>query len=163
MSHEYLFAHGIISWHWRKSCSCTPYPAIDKTVIQWNSWVPDLHKRCTKFKSPPPSAAYMHQGIGSALVQIMACCLFGAKPLSKPMLGYCQLESRNNPSEILVKIQNFSFIKMHLKSSLARWRPFCPGEMILSRAPGYLQIMNIHITVFYCLSVVPINTNMITI
>ena len=29
---------------------------------------------------------------GSALVQIMACRLFGAKPLSKPMLGYCQLD-----------------------------------------------------------------------
>ena len=42
--------------------------------------------------SPPPSAAYMRLGIGSALVQIMACRLFGAKPLSKPMLGYCQLD-----------------------------------------------------------------------
>ena len=26
------------------------------------------------------------------LVLIMACCLFGIKPLSKPMLGYCQLD-----------------------------------------------------------------------
>ena len=26
------------------------------------------------------------------LVQIMACHLFGAKPLSKPIVGYCQLE-----------------------------------------------------------------------
>ena len=34
------------------------------------------------------SATYMRQWIGSALVQIMACRLFGAKPLSKPMLGY---------------------------------------------------------------------------
>ena len=40
----------------------------------------------------PPSAAYVCQWIGSALVQIMACRLFGAKPLSKPMLGYCQLD-----------------------------------------------------------------------
>ena len=38
-----------------------------------------------------PSAAYMRQLIGSVLVQIMACRLFGAKPLSTPMLGYCQL------------------------------------------------------------------------
>ena len=38
-----------------------------------------------------PNAAYMHAWIGSALVQIMACRLFGAKPLSKPLLGYCQL------------------------------------------------------------------------
>ena len=35
----------------------------------------------------------MRQRIGLPLVQIMACRLFGAKPLSKPMLGYCQLDS----------------------------------------------------------------------
>ena len=43
----------------------------------------------------PPSAAYMRQWIRSALVQIMACRLFAAKPLSKPMLLYGQLD----PSE----------------------------------------------------------------
>ena len=32
------------------------------------------------------------QRIGWALVQIMACRLFGAKPLSKPMLACCQLD-----------------------------------------------------------------------
>ena len=41
----------------------------------------------------PPSTTYMHQWIGSALVQVMACCLFGAKPLPEPMLAYCQLDS----------------------------------------------------------------------
>ena len=41
------------------------------------------------------SVAYMRQSISSALVQIMACSLFGAKPLSMPMLGYCQMD----PSE----------------------------------------------------------------
>ena len=41
--------------------------------------------------SSPPSAAYTRQWIGSALVQIMAGCLFGAKPLSKPMLDCHQL------------------------------------------------------------------------
>ena len=39
--------------------------------------------------SSPPSAAYMRQWTGPALVQIMACRLFGAKPLSEPMLEYC--------------------------------------------------------------------------
>ena len=39
------------------------------------------------------SPAYLRQWIGSALVQIMTCRLFGAKPLSKPMLGYCQLDN----------------------------------------------------------------------
>ena len=38
------------------------------------------------------SAAYISQWIGSTLVQIMACRIFGAKPLSKPMLGYHQLD-----------------------------------------------------------------------
>ena len=48
--------------------------------------------------SSPPSAAYMHQWIGSALVQIMAYHLFGAKPLSKPMLGYFQLDPKEQTS-----------------------------------------------------------------
>ena len=39
-----------------------------------------------------PNAAYMHLWIGWTLVQTMACCLFGAKPLSKHTLGYCQLD-----------------------------------------------------------------------
>ena len=33
-----------------------------------------------------------------------------------------------NLSDIPVKIQNFSFQKMHLKISSAKWRPFCPEE-----------------------------------
>ena len=37
---------------------------------------------------PTPRAAYMGQKTRWALVQIMACRLFGAKPLSKPMIGY---------------------------------------------------------------------------
>ena len=32
-----------------------------------------------------------------------------------------------NFSEILIKMQNFSSTKMHLKMSSAKWRPFCPG------------------------------------
>ena len=43
----------------------------------------------------------------SALVQIMVCCLFGAKPLSKPMLGCCKfVPLGTNFSEVLIKIQN---------------------------------------------------------
>ena len=41
------------------------------------------------FNLSPPSDAYMRQWIGSALVHIMTCRLFGAKPLSKLMLCYC--------------------------------------------------------------------------
>ena len=41
---------------------------------------------------PPPCTAYMHRWSGSALVQIIAWRLDGTKPLSGPMLTYCQLE-----------------------------------------------------------------------
>ena len=34
---------------------------------------------------------------------------------------------RTNFSEILIGIQTFSFRKMHLKVSSAKWRPFCLG------------------------------------
>ena len=34
-----------------------------------------------------------------------------------------------NLSEILIKIRNFSFTKLHLKISSATWRLFCPGEV----------------------------------
>ena len=80
--------------------------------------------QCQCINSSPPSAASLSQWIWSALVQTMAYHLFGARPLIKPILGYCQLD----PKEILIKIQNVSFTKMHLKISSAKWRPFCPGR-----------------------------------
>ena len=44
--------------------------------------------------------------------------------------------------ETLIKIQNFSFTKMHLKISSAKWRPFCPGgdELIYSLADFVLTL-----------------------
>ena len=36
-----------------------------------------------------------------------------------------------NFSEILIKIQNFSFTKMHLKIPPAKWPPFCQGGIEL--------------------------------
>ena len=44
------------------------------------------------FNSSPPSVTYICQWTGSALVQIMACLLIGAKPLSKPVQGYGQVD-----------------------------------------------------------------------
>ena len=40
-----------------------------------------------QFNSSSPSAEYMHQWTGSALVQVMACRQFGTKPLPEPMLA----------------------------------------------------------------------------
>ena len=40
----------------------------------------------------------MRQWIGSVFVQVMACHLFGAKPLPEPMLAYCQLDPQEQTS-----------------------------------------------------------------
>ena len=42
--------------------------------------------------SSPPNAAYMRLWTRSALVQVMACRLFGGKPLPEPMLAHCQFD-----------------------------------------------------------------------
>ena len=37
-----------------------------------------------------------------------------------------------NFSEILIRIETFSFKKMHLKMASAKWRPFCLGLNLLT-------------------------------
>ena len=44
------------------------------------------------WRTTPPSVAYMRRWTGWALFQIMAFRLDGAKPISEPMLSYCQLD-----------------------------------------------------------------------
>ena len=70
----------------------------------------------------------MRQWTGSALVQILACGLFGAKPFPEPMLAYCRLHFWE---QISVKFES-EFYHLHLRKSiwncrLPKWRPFCPG------------------------------------
>ena len=82
----------------------------------------DVIQGTTQINSSPPSAAYMCQWIGSALVQIMACRLFGDKPLSKPVLGFLSKGLLGtNFTEIWIEIQNFysrkCIWKRHLRNS----------------------------------------------
>ena len=76
-----IFRPRINMFRWNAECllwmskTCCPNPCPGGTFL----------------KSSQPSAAYMRQWIGSALIQIMACRLLGAKPLAKPTLGNCQL------------------------------------------------------------------------
>ena len=61
----------------------------------------------------------LRQSDALPLVQIMVCCLVGTKPLSDPMVGYCHSDPwKINCSEILIKIDIFSFKKMHSKCRL---------------------------------------------
>ena len=64
-----------------------------------------------------------------SLVQIMACHLVGAKPLSEPMLELLLIgNSETNFSEIVSEIHTFSFKKMHLKISSTKWLAFRLGH-----------------------------------
>ena len=66
----------------------------------------------------------------------MAWRLFGAKPLSKHYAGLLLIGPLGtNFNEIFIKIQIFSFMKMHLKISSAKWRPFCLSINMLIMAP----------------------------
>ena len=71
----------------------------------------------------PPSAAYMRQWNGSSLVQVMACRLFGAKPLPEPMLPYCLLNSwEQTPVKFKSEFYNFHSRKFIWKSRRPKWR-----------------------------------------
>ena len=59
-----------------------------------------------------------------ALVQIMACRLSGAKPSSKPVLGYCQLEPwEQTPVKCLSKCKTFHSRKCIWKYRLRNGGP----------------------------------------
>ena len=77
--------------------------------------------------SSPPSAAYMSVNSvsigtnnGLSPIRHQAIILTNAGLLSIGLLG-------TNYSESLIKIQTFSFTKMHLKLSSVNWQQFCPG------------------------------------
>ena len=77
-----------------------------------DSWDPSLWKTgaclSSTFNSCCPGAAYMRRWTWSASVQIMACRPDGAKPLSEPMLKYCQLEHKEQISmKLYLKLKYF--------------------------------------------------------
>ena len=48
------------------------------------------------------------------------------------------LHKGTNFSQSLIKIQNFSFTKMHMKISSAKWQPFCPwGDELIDIRISY--------------------------
>ena len=65
------------------------------------------------------SDAYMYQYNIPTLVPIVACRLFGTKPLSKPMLPYCQLVAKEYISvKFYLKFQSFHSRKCTWKCRL---------------------------------------------
>ena len=95
--------------------------------------------------SSPPSAAYIFQWIGSALLQIMACRLFGAKSLSKPVLGYCQLDLLGNKLQWNFNQNTELFIHEDAPENIVcKWRPFCPtGDEFSSNGSIWCYMMSL--------------------
>ena len=69
----------------------------------------------------------MCQWTGSVLAQIVACHLFYAKPLPEPTLSIGPIGT--NFSEIEIKIQNFSLMKMHFENAVCEMAAISQGEM----------------------------------
>ena len=65
---------------------------------------------------------------GSALVQVIACCLFSAKPSSEPMLANCQLDSWE---QISMKYRKREFYHFHSRKCI--WNCLPKLAAILSR------------------------------
>ena len=75
-----------------------------------------------------PLYRYMRQRTGSSFVQVMACRLFGARPLTELMLAYCQLYFWDHISVTFKSdFYHFRSRKCNLKCRLPKWRPFRPG------------------------------------
>ena len=81
--------------------------------------------REVKLLRPSETCTYMHQWTGSSLVQVMACSLYKAKPLSKPMLIYSKMDPQG---QISVRFES----KLKMVSTKSLW--FCLGHNSLT--PG---------------------------
>ena len=92
-----------------------------ETTQAHNWYMSFQHDIINAVDSLRPSDAYIHQYNIPTLVQIMACRLFGAKPLSEQMLHYGQLDPKEHISvKFPLKFQSF-----RLKKCTWKWRPFC--------------------------------------
>ena len=70
------------------------FPSNCNTIFSNEIWIVSSWILCEMGSGPLTHLPLVpHQWIGLALVQIMAWRLISAKPLSKPMLGYCQLDT----------------------------------------------------------------------
>ena len=76
-----------------KACDTAAFAGANTILVSGllsNFWLYKIvHQNSSAINSLRSSDAYMRHWTGPSLVQIMACHLFGAKPLSEPMLEYC--------------------------------------------------------------------------
>ena len=107
-----------IWWSWVKICS--QYLIND----QLNSFKTILIYLLTHLPLVPHICV---SELGPSMVLVMACRLFGAKPLPEPMLAYCQLDSCE---QISVKLHNFIQENAFENIVCQNGGHFVQGEMI---------------------------------
>ena len=97
---------------------------------------------CCRINSSTPmySAAYMRRWSGSTLVQVMACRLYGAKPLPEPMLTYSRLDTYKQISvKFESKYKTFHSWKCTSNVRLRNGGHFCPERCVKSKRPPRQQ------------------------
>ena len=99
------------------TCPCPWYLFLAQHSSNHDVYSP-LKKIWGSFNSSPPKAAYMRQSTRSALFRVMACRLFGTKPLPEPILAYCQSDTWE---QISVKFQS-EFYHFHSRKCILSCR-----------------------------------------
>ena len=125
-------------------CQCEMlycYHVIFDCVITWTNCT-NVKNQLTNINSLRPSDAYMCQWTRSALFQIMACRLIGAKPLPKPMLTYCQLDPKEQTS-FVSKYKTLNSRQCIWKHRLQNDGHFIQDEMInVKKFPHNISVQN---------------------
>ena len=93
-----------------------PFPNFNGAAVEVWEWISSL------------IPLFIGPMITYPLGQIIDCRLFSAKPLTWTNADLSIGPLGTNFSEIWIKLQNFSFIRMHLKMLSAKWQPFFEGE-----------------------------------
>ena len=116
--------------------------------------------------SSPPSAAYMRQWIGSALVQIMTWRLFGAKPLSKQCWNIVNWTLRNKlqwnfnqSTYILIQENAFEIVVCKMvtissQSQCVNTDFYLPLDMSCRSSLWVISIFCVIINIFYRLTII---------
>ena len=110
-----------------------------KTLYLRFLWHPEQENWADRiFNVCPSIAAYMRLWTVPPLVHLMACHLFGARPLPEPMLAYFNWTPGYKPnfSEFEAEVNNFKSRICIWKCSLLKWRAFCQGGDELNLVPS---------------------------
>ena len=106
----------------------------------------------------------MHQWTGSVFVKLMSCCLLDTKPLSQPMLPYCQLDPQEQTSvkfESKYKLfHSWKCIwKCHLRNGSHVFQGQISDEMTTDAIESYSHMKNLSANEWHCNSLEIILSN----